>query len=265
MGTTCFTRSMAYRLASKAGQRRGEATTMATLTALGSTRPIRCTMETSRTSQRPSISVPISSSFLSAIGLYASYSRCSTEAPLSSSTLVVPTKVEMAPQSGLWAAEMRPPTSIASSTMANIPLTPRDRRQHRDLVTGRDAGVPAGVLAVNREGQGVAHGREIRVPFRQDGPELVEGGPLRRNHRFAGPRAVSRRPEEQHLHAIRVHAIGSGTYPGPTTTLRARGMTENSAGSSPMISPSAVNSRPGNWVSTRISFARAKNTPSLPR
>src|SRR5829696_1947221 len=200
MGTTCFIRSMAYRLASKAGPRGGEATTMATLASPGSTRPIRCTMETSRTSQRSSISAPISSSFLSAIGLYASYSRCST--------------------------------SIGPSTMANNPLTPRDRRQHRDLIAGRDAGVPAGVLAVERKGQGVAHGREIRILFRQDGPELVQRSLPGRNLCLAGPRAVGGRPEEQHLHAItRVHTIGSGTYPGPTMTFRARGMTENSAGS----------------------------------
>src|SRR5215208_814113 len=257
MGTTCLILSIAYRLASKASPRRGEATTIATLASPGPTRPIRCTMETSRTSQRSSISAPISSSFLSAIGLYASYSRCSTEAPLFSSTLVVPTKVEMAPQAGLWTAEMSPPTSIGPSMMANNPLTPRDRRKHRDLVAGRDAGVPAGVLAVDREGQGVAHGREIGVPFRQDGPELVERDPLRRDHRFAGPRAVSRRPEEQYPYAAHRYPTGSGTYSGPTTTLRAWDMTSNSTGSSPMTSPSTVKSSPPGSVSTRIFLARA--------
>src|ERR671914_1420133 len=109
-------------------------------------------METCRTSQRLSISAPISSSFLSAIGLYVSYSRYSTEAPPDSSILVVPTKVEIAPQSGRWAAEMSAATSIGSSTMANTSLAPGDRRQHRDLVAGRDAGVAPGVLAVDGEG-----------------------------------------------------------------------------------------------------------------
>src|ERR687896_2154668 len=102
-------------------------------------------METSRTSQRIIISAPISSSFLSAIGLYASYSRYSTEAPSDSSILVVPTKVEIAPQSGRWAAEMRAATSIGSSTMANTSLSSGDRRQHRDLVAGGDEGIPPGV------------------------------------------------------------------------------------------------------------------------
>src|ERR687894_1018340 len=101
-------------------------------------------MWTSRTSQRSSISAPISSNVLSAIGRYASYSRYSTEAPSDASILVVPTKVEIAPQSGLWAEEIRAATSIGSSTMANTPLAPRDRRQHGDLVAGGDRGVAPG-------------------------------------------------------------------------------------------------------------------------
>src|SRR5215216_3314279 len=39
------------------------------------------------------------------------------------------------------------------------------------------------------------------------------------------------------------HLAGSGTYPGPTTTFSACGITAKTAGSSPMTSPSTVNSR----------------------
>src|SRR5215217_9286358 len=39
------------------------------------------------------------------------------------------------------------------------------------------------------------------------------------------------------------HFAGSGTYPGPTTTFSACGITAKTAGSSPMTSPSTVNSR----------------------
>src|SRR5215207_3467369 len=264
MGTTCFIRSMAYRLASKAGPRRGEATTMATLASPGSTRPIRCTMETSRTSQRILISAPISSSFLSAIGLYASYSRCSTVAPPVSSTLVVPTKVEIAPQSGLWAPEMREATSIRPSTMANT-LSPGDRRQHRDLVAGRDGGVPPRVLAVDGDGQGVPHRGEPRMLLQQQRPELVQRDPPGLDLRLPGPRPVGRRPEEQDLYSVHLLYLGSGTYPGPTMTFKAWGMTSNSTGSSPMSSPSTVNSRPPGLVSTQTFDARVEKTPSLPR
>src|SRR5918997_2402970 len=159
-------------------------------------------METSRTSQRSFISAPISSSFLSAIGRYASYTRYSTEAPLLSSTLVVPTNVEMAPQSDRCAAEMSAPTSIGPSTMANNPLAPGDRRQNRDLVAGRDAGVPPGVLAVDGEGQGVAHGGEAGVAFDQQRPQLFQRDLPCRNARLAGPRAVRGRPEEQYFDAF---------------------------------------------------------------
>src|ERR687893_1439756 len=181
---------------------------MATLASPGSTRPMRCTIATWRTSQRSSISAPISSSFLSAIGRYASYSRYSTEAPSFSSTLVVPTNVETAPQSGLWAAETSAPTSMGSSTMANTTLTPRDRRQDGYLVARKDAGVPAGVLAVDGEGQGAAHGGEVGVPLGEERPELVERDPLGGDHRLAGPRPVRRSPEEQHLLPLHPHPPG---------------------------------------------------------
>src|SRR3712207_6869772 len=99
---------------------------------------------------------------------------------------------------------MRAPTSIGPSTMANNPLATGDRWQDRDLVAGRDAGVPAGVLAVDREGQGVAHWGEFRVPLREERPQLVQRDLSRSYLRLAGPRPVRGRAEEQHLHGTRV-------------------------------------------------------------
>src|SRR5215218_8105807 len=206
MGTIFFIRSMAARLASNAGPRRGEATTIATLASPGSTRPMRWTMETSRTSQRSLISAPISSSFLSAIGRYASYSRYSTDSPPNSSILVVPTKVEIAPQSGLWAADMSVATSIGPSTTANTYLAPGDRRQNGDLVARGNAGFPARELAVDGEGQSIAHGGEPRVPLRQQRPQLVERDLPCGEDRLAGARAVCGRPEEQYLYAVHLYS-----------------------------------------------------------
>ena len=50
-------------------------------------------------------------------------------------------------------------------------------------------------------------------------------------------------------------------YSGPTTTLRACGITAKTAGSVPMTSPSMVNSRLLGLACTRLSFARAKKIP----
>src|SRR5215218_2768856 len=101
--------------------------------------------------------------------------------------------------------------------------------------------------------------------LQQQRPELVERDLTGLKVRLAGPRPVGSRPEEQDLYVIHLHYLGSGTYSGPTMIFKAWGMTSNSAGSSPITSPSAVNSSPPGLVSTRISFALVEKTPSLPR
>src|SRR3712207_8626416 len=103
------------------------------------------------------------------------------------------------------------------------------------------------------------------MPLGQQRPQLVERCLPGRNLYLTGPRPVRGSPEEQHPDAFHLYSLGSGTYSAPTTTFRVWGMTPNSAGSSPMSSPSAVNSSPPGSVSTPIFFALAEKTPSLPR
>src|SRR5215208_3297095 len=102
------------------------------------------------------------------------------------------------------------------------------------------------------------------MPVLKNGPELPEGRFLTYgDFDLTGTGPIRGGAEEQYLDAVhRLLSSGSGTYPGPTMTFRARGMTTNSAGSSPMTSPSTVNSSPG-WEVTQTSLDRAKNTPSL--